>query len=234
MIALTGILIEYAFRRARFHGAALACTIPVTVAAFVLAWVFPRWPGDEALLSMIQSWQSPSLTAVLGTITRLGWYPVSAAVSTVVVMALLWRRLRIDALLFTVAVVSALLTHPLKALIGRPRPDTAIVVPVPHDMGFPSGHAAFAMLLFGMLIWLVWQHVEDRRAKWGLTGALTLLILGVGLSRVYLGVHWPSDVLGGYLFGVSVLALLGLARSYLARREGPASGGDTTFPKVGI
>lgn len=234
VIALTGLLIEYAFRRARFYGAAVVCTIPVAVAAFVLAWAFPRWPGDEALLTMVQSWQSPALTAVLGTLTRLGWYPVSAAVSLVGVVVLLWRGLRLDALLFTVAVASALMTHPLKAAVGRPRPDAAIVEPVPHDMGFPSGHAAFAILLGGMLIWLVWQHVENRRLRWALTAALVLLILGVGLSRVYLGVHWPSDVLGGYLFGAVVLALLTLARTYVARRERRASGGDTTFSKVGI
>ena len=234
MIALTGVLFEYAFRRARFYGVAMVCTMLVAVAAFALAWAFPRWPGDEALLTAIQSWQSPPLTAALGTLTRLGWYPVAAAVSLAVVAVLLWRRLRVDALLFTLAVASALLTHPLKALVSRPRPDMAIVETVPHDMGFPSGHAAFAILLCGALTLLIWQHVEDRWMRWGLTGALTLLVLGVGLSRVYLGVHWPSDVVGGYLFGASVLLPLGLLRSYLLRRLGWPSGEDTTFPKVGI
>ncbi|MDE2842309.1 MAG: phosphatase PAP2 family protein [Chloroflexota bacterium] len=234
MIALIGVLIEYAFRQARFYGAATVCTIPVAVAAFALAWAFPRWPGDEALLTAVQGWQSPPLTAALGTLTRLGWYPVSAAVSLAVVAVLLWRKLRVDALLFALAVASALLTHPLKALVGRPRPEMAIVEPAPHDMGFPSGHAAFAILLCGALIFLTWQHVEDRRLRWGFTAALVLLIVGVGLSRVYLGVHWPSDVVGGYLFGASVLLTLGLLRSYLLRRLGRSSGEDTTFPKVGI
>lgn len=229
MIALTGILFEYAFRQARFYGVAAACTLPVAVVAFVLAWAFPRWPGDEALLATVQSWQSPAITAVLGTLTHLGWYPVSAAVSLTIGIVLLWRKLRVDVVLFAVAVSSALLTHPLKVLVGRPRPDMTIVVPVPHDMGFPSGHAAFAILLGGALIYLAWQHVEGRRVRWGLTGALTLLILGVGLSRVYLGVHWPSDVLGGYLFGASVLVILGLVRSCLARREVRESGDNTTL-----
>ena len=156
--------------------------------------------------------------------TYLGWYPVAAAMSLAAVAALLWRRRVSDSMLLTVAVSLGALTHPLKVLIGRPRPDFAIVESAPHTMGFPSGHAAFAMLLGGALIYLAWQNVADRRRRWALTGALALLILVVGLSRVYLGVHWPSDVLGGYLFGASVLVTLVLLRNCLRhwarRRQG--------------
>ena len=200
--------------------AGVAGALLVTVVVYVLAWVSPKWPGDEAILATVQGWESPLLTAALNTLTYLGWYPVSAAVSAVAVAILLWRRHVADGLLFAVAVSSALLTLPLKEIIGRPRPDFAIVEPAPLSMGFPSGHAAFAMLLGGIVLYLVWQYVEGRWLRWGLGGALALLIFGVGLSRVYLGVHWPSDVIGGYLFGLSVLLVLVAARGYLERLRG--------------
>ena len=231
---MAGNLRNYIALPGVWQAAAIAGVILLTSVAIVLAWAFPIWPGDEALLLTVQSWQSPPLTAALGTLTYLGWYPVAAAVSLSAVLALLWRRHLADALLFAIAVSSAMLTHPLKALVGRPRPDLAIVEPVPLNMAFPSGHAAFAMLLGGVLIYLVWQNVEDRRLRWSLGGALTLLILGVGLSRVYLGVHWPSDVIGGYLLGLSVLLVLAPMKSCVARVRRLKTAQGTIFPKVGI
>ena len=189
----------------------------VTVVACVAAWAVPVWPGDEELLVAVQAWEDPLLTAALGTITYAGWYPVAAALTLASMAPLLWRKRIGDALLLAIAVSSALFTHDLKALVGRPRPDYAIVEQVSQSMGFPSGHAAFAILLGGALIYLVWHGVDNAPLRWAACAALTLLVLAVGISRVYLGVHWPSDVLGGYLFGATVLSLLVLAKDYLER-----------------
>ena len=196
---------------------AVAGTILITVIVYLSAWAVPVWPGDEELLVAVQAWEGPLLTAALGTITYAGWYPVAAALTLVSMAPLLWRRRIGDALLVAIAVSSALFTHGLKALVGRPRPDYAIVEQAPLNMGFPSGHAAFAILLGGALIYLVWQRLDNAPLRWAVCAALALLVLAVGLSRVYLGVHWPSDVLGGYLFGATVLSLLILAKDYLER-----------------
>ncbi len=212
----------------------IAGTVLLTVVAYVLARAFPVWPGDEAVLATVQSWQSPWLTNAFGAITYLGWYPVAGAASFLALLGLLWRRRIGDALLLVAALSSALLTLVLKALIGRPRPDFAIVDPAPQNMGFPSGHATFAVLLAGVLIYLVWQHVENRILRWLLCGGLTFLALAVGVSRVYLGVHWPSDVLGGYLFGAAVLPLLVVLKDRLTLRLWRSREQDTTFPGVGI
>ena len=138
----------------------IAVLAALTAIVAVAAWAVPVWPGDQAILAAVQGWQSPLLTAALGTLTYLGWYPVAALASAVAVVILLWRRWVMDALLFAVAVSSALLTLPLKELIGRPRPDYTIIESAPQSMGFPSGHAAFAILLGGMVIYLVWRGVE--------------------------------------------------------------------------
>ena len=200
---------------------AIPVTIVITVAAFLAAWAVPVWPGDEKLLVSVQSWRTPLITVALGTITYVGWYPVAAALTLVSLAPFLWRKRIGDTLLVVTAASSALATHGLKALVGRPRPDYAIVEQVPQNMGFPSGHAAFAILLGGVMFYLAWQHVEYPPLRWAVCVGLTLLVLAVGLSRVYLGVHWPSDVVGGYLFGATALLLLIVFKDYVGRRLGP-------------
>ncbi len=197
--------------------------------AFVLAWAFPVWPGDECVLVAVQGWRSPALDVVFRALTYLGWYPVAVALTLVAMVLLLAQRRRVDALLLGIIVSSALLTHPLKALLGRPRPDYAIIEPIPHGMGFPSGHATFAILMGGMVIYLAWRYTASTRVRWGMAAGLALLILGVGLSRVYLGVHWPSDVLGGYLFGGTVLLVAVWLRDWVTVRRGQRSGENTTL-----
>ncbi len=179
----------------------------ITVVAFILAWALPVWPGDAAWLAALQDWQNPVLTRIFRTLTYLGWYPVATALTLVVLAGLLWQRRRVDALLLTVVVLFTFTVLALKPIVGRPRPDYAIIEPVPPGLGFPSGHATFAILLGGILIWLTWQYVEEPWVRRGLAALLAVLILGVGISRVYLGVHWPSDVLGGYLYGLTGLLI---------------------------
>ena len=159
---------------------------------------------------------------------------MAVALTLVSMAALLWPRRVADALLLSAAVSSALATLGFKAMVGRPRPDYAIVEPVPQDMGFPSGHSAFAVLLGGVLIYLVWQHVEYPPLRWAVRAILALLVLAVGLSRLYLGVHWPSDVLGGYLFGTTALIVLITLKDCLERRPDPGKPQNSTFPGVGI
>jgi len=96
----------------------------------------------------------------------------------------------------------------LKLLVQRPRPEFLLIGPETAGSSFPSGHALFAALLGGVLVLLVEDWVRPWWLRRALLGAAVLMALVVGASRVYLGAHWPSDVLGGYLAGA--LALVGL------------------------
>ena len=211
----------------------LAGFVAVTVVAFVMAWAFPVWPGDEALLVAVQNWQSPVLDEVSRVLTRL-WYPAALTLSVAVVIGLLLRGLRADALLLAAILLTALPAYGLKAVIGRPRPDYALIATIPDSMGFPSGHAVLALLLGGVLIYLAWQYIGNRRLRWSGCAGLGLLILAVGLSRVYLGLHWPSDVVGGYLYGATALLAAARVRDAVLRWRKGRAGEDTTLPKVGI
>lgn len=99
-----------------------------------------------------------------------------------------------------------LLNQVLKVLIQRPRPEGFRLATV-GGFSFPSGHSMVAMAFFGLLVWFVWRYERDRRMRLGLCAAFLLVIVMVGLSRVYLGVHYASDVVAGFCMSVMWLAI---------------------------
>ena len=115
---------------------------------------------------------------------------------------------------------AAVLDNGLKFSFHRPRPEPFFGV-APHSYSFPSGHALFSVCFYAALAALVVERVSNvwmRVLVWTVAGGIIAL---VGLSRIYLGVHYPSDVLGGYLAGAFWLSMLGAARQHrLTRGEG--------------
>ena len=106
----------------------------------------------------------------------------------------------------------------LKELVARPRPDVQLALVEESGYAFPSGHAVFAAAFFGALMVLLgrWPCLTRRTIlRLALQAALALLIVGVGASRVYLGVHWPSDVIAGFLFGGLYLCVLVVVRGLI-------------------
>ena len=99
---------------------------------------------------------------------------------------------------------STVLNQLLKFAIQRPRPDVSLRLVEIGGFSFPSGHS---MAFFGLFIWLTWRYVRDRRARVGSTAFLCVMIAAVGFSRVYLGVHYASDVLGGFCASLIWLAV---------------------------
>jgi undecaprenyl-diphosphatase len=89
----------------------------------------------------------------------------------------------------------------LKIFFSRPRPDHP-VYEAARGFSFPSGHAMSAMTFYGLIVYLVWKNVENRALRWLLTILLVLFIFLIGLSRVYLRVHYASDVMAGYSLGL--------------------------------
>lgn len=113
-----------------------------------------------------------------------------------------------------------LLNQLLKNIVQRPRPDGFRLVAA-SGYSFPSGHSMVSMAFFGLIIWLVWHQAKDRRARIAICSAFALVIILIGISRIYLGVHYASDVLAG--FCVSLLWLVfytkAVAPLFLAERD---------------
>lgn len=89
----------------------------------------------------------------------------------------------------------------VKTLVGRPRPALIDHIVQVWSASFPSGHAANSAIIYLTVTLLLAQIVEERAVRWYMMGTAILLVFAIGCSRVYLGVHWPSDVLAGWSFG---------------------------------
>lgn len=103
-------------------------------------------------------------------------------------------------------VLVSLLNAALKLLVQRPRPEGFRLAEA-SGYSFPSGHSMVAMAFFGLVIWLIWRYEPDRRRRDLLAAAFGVVILMIGISRIYLGVHYASDVVGGFCVSLIWLAL---------------------------
>jgi membrane-associated phospholipid phosphatase len=118
---------------------------------------------------------------------------------------LLWQRNNWRLLLFLIfySLGVPLLETGAKLAVARPRPYHYFVSgpPLHPSHGFPSGHALAAAAFYGLLLVLLRRRVRSRGWQRVITGGILLLILLIGCSRIYIGAHWPSDVLGGFALG---------------------------------
>ncbi|WP_415953002.1 phosphatase PAP2 family protein [Streptomyces sp. KLOTTS4A1] len=187
----------------------------------VLAWP-PLVAFDARLARTAHGW-----ALGLDAVTRLNrvlsdwvWDPWTMRALATVACVWLWRQgARLPALLLAVScVVGTLVQQAMKALVDKDRPRWQHPVDSADSAAFPSGHAMTATVVCGLLLWLL-RRQGLAGAPWtaALSAAL-VSVLGVGVTRVWLGVHWPSDVLGGWLFGGLTVALaVGAYRHRAAR-----------------
>jgi len=157
---------------------------------------------DTQITEFILSFRTPALTEFFIWITHIGdvyGYLVIGGififVSAVVFKS--WKYIAQIGIVLVLAMVSNLI---LKRFIDRARPDIEHLVAV-ETLSYPSGHAMGAMAFYGFLIYLLYRFKMNRVLKGAAIVFLVLLILGIGISRVYLGVHFPSDIAGGYIAG---------------------------------
>ena len=111
--------------------------------------------------------------------------------------------------------LSALLNITLKQILQRPRPIEYRVI---DESGYslPSGHSMVSMAFYGYLIYFIYKHIENKYIKWSLIILLSILIISIGISRIYLGVHYTSDVIAGFLIALSYLIIyINVAKTYI-------------------
>ena len=144
----------------------------------------------------------PWVRAAMVDITALGGVTVLTVVTVIAVCFLALKRLWLTALLVTGGTVSgAIAVSVAKGIVARPRPDIVDHLVTVSSASFPSGHATSSAIVYLTLAALVMQIVRGRVVRGYIIGAAGLLVGAIGCSRVYLGVHWPSDVLTGWSFG---------------------------------
>ena len=163
-------------------------------------WEKESFQFDTALLLRLHQWANPGLDSLMLNITRLGNPEVVIMVVAISFGWLLWQQQRLEAGILTIACVGTLvLNQGMKLAFARPRP--ILWPPLIHEAsyGFPSGHAMGSLVLYGFLAYVLADRYP-RQAR-SIYGIAVGLIAWIGWSRLYLGVHYPTDVLAGYAVG---------------------------------
>ncbi|MFJ7264554.1 phosphatase PAP2 family protein [Streptomyces globosus] len=190
----------------------------------------PLLSGDGAVAVRLHAYavRNPEATAVVRVLSDVVWDPWMMRALAVAACVWLWRRGRGELALRVAAatVAAALVNQGMKSLVGRERPQWADPVDSASYAAYPSGHAATAAAVCLVLLWLLLRRVP-RAPAWSVAAAAVLAavsVLGVGFTRVFLGVHWASDVLAGWVLGAG-LAALAITVPLGVRRTGPAEAG---------
>jgi membrane-associated phospholipid phosphatase len=181
------------------------------------AWVFGLTAeelaeGDTEVDMRFADWlhehASRGWTEFFEFVTFLGNVPTLAAV-TFVAAIVLWRKQQTAELqlLLLAAVGTQILTFGLKLGFERERPFFSDPLATESTYSFPSGHASVSLAVYGTLGYIVARHAATRRAQLAALGAAALLVLLIGFSRLYLGVHFLSDVIAGFSLGLAWVAL---------------------------
>ena len=182
-------------------------------------------PFDRSILYFMYHHRAHWLTQAAKVLARMGSPPVIAGVALVsAVTGIFWRKVRGAAWTMPIAIIGAgIIIQAVKLFIKRPRP--SFFAPLLHESGFsfPSGHSLIAMVVYGLLGYFVLHLVHGFAAKLAVRILTVLLVVSIGVSRVYVGVHYPTDVLAGWIAGVPWLITCLALHEVLARRW-PSSG----------
>ena len=177
---------------------------------------------DTIMFALADQVSSPAMTRFMRYVSLLGSDEYLMVVPAIVVLifafyrGLRWHSLRV----LLISFISSILNQLLKLYYERPRPSFAMFDAT--GLSFPSGHAMIGGVFHGLLIYIVWITVKTRKWRWLLAGLLTLIVLLVGFSRIYLKVHYATDVVAGYAMGIvwllMSLYLLALIEQYYTNR----------------
>lgn len=192
------------------YGLAGLLTLCVIVASIVLTFQLSVEAAEEETVSgdvLVSTWvQRATIPGIDYLVEFLNWVgrPIPLALLTgLVAIGLMSRRRYAEAILILPATGTHAVNAILKNVIQSPRPGNEHVTI--HDQaagfGFPSGHTMAVVVFCGVVAYLAWRLIERRRYQYAVHACVALAVIGIGFSRIYSGAHWPSDVLGGYLWG---------------------------------
>ena len=170
--------------------------------------------GDIIGYKMVSAFLiSDFATPIAKFITNLGG--AIFLIGLTALLIILIKNKKIGLSIFTNLVIVTGLNQLLKRILQRPRP-TEFRIVEETGYSFPSGHSMVSMAFYGYLIYLIYKYVKNKFVKWSSIVLLSILICYIGISRIYLGVHYTSDVLGGFLISISYLIIyISVVNKYL-------------------
>ncbi len=182
--------------------------VAAVIGLLLLLWIamlLVGGPGSGGDAALLDAFNQPVLFPAARLLTRVGDWSILLPLTLVATALLAWRRsIRKAACLLAIALSGRFLVELQKYEFNRARPDAHGHVVATHNMAFPSGHSAYSMMFWLGLALLAFEGEARRRAVL----FAVLLAFAIGLTRPILGVHWPSDVVGGWSFGAAWALLL--------------------------
>jgi undecaprenyl-diphosphatase len=179
----------------------LACALALSVAAHL----FAVFPFDLKISHELQEEKNPVFACSMKVVSAIGDTLPGMVMVGAAFLVYFFRGQWLEAVFIIVTLSNFVLTSLIKVLVNRPRPP--FFLPGPADAflsvnqySFPSGHVLFFVVFFGFIAYLAWLH-QTGRVRMLVIASCGVLILLIGLSRIYVGAHWASDVLGSYIIG---------------------------------
>ena len=172
---------------------------------------------DTNTYSVVSKYISNDFTGFVIFVTKFGSRLYLIVISLIILLFIKKKKYGFS-ILFN-WFLSTLITNLLKIIIKRPRP---IGINLISEGGYslPSGHSMISMVFYGYLTYLIHKNIKNKTIKYFLIFILSILIISIGLSRIYLGVHYTSDVLAGFLVGLSYLIIyVSLVNQFIEKRK---------------
>ena len=218
----------------------LGAFLVAAAALFIFGWLAEEMlEGDTQrfdtfVRAAIHQHSTPGLTRLMMGFSFLGSVATVSVLCLVILSAFLYfRQARLAAVLGITMIGMAALDFLLKLAFHRPRP-VAFFGSAPSSYSFPSGHAFGALCFYGVLAAISAARAPGKAAKSFIWTGAVLLIGMIGLSRIYLGVHYPSDVIAGYCAGAVWATAVGLLDKILTGRRKEMDEGKTSSNRAGI
>ena len=145
-------------------------------------------------------------TNITPIIKYITWFGSATCLILITLLSFILKNKKISICILSNLTIITMLNQIFKFIFVRPRP-TEFRIITETGYSFPSGHSMTSMAFYGFIIYLIYNKVKNKYIKWLLIIFLSLLIISIGISRIYLGVHYTSDVLGGFLISISYLIL---------------------------
>lgn len=183
-------------------------TYSIIIVCLIMFWMIfnsvlknGTWIFDEPINSFIHTFVNPILTFICKVLAKIGGRGGTAilTIALAVISAVKFKNKKMAIIIVLNIFLIGLFNHLIKEYVQRPRPDYRMMDVAGYS--FPSGHSMISMAEWGLLIYFAYKYIKNNKIKWCSIVLMSLIILAMGASRIYLGVHYPSDVLAGFLLG---------------------------------
>ncbi|ARJ38852.1 hypothetical protein SporoP8_08215 [Sporosarcina ureae] len=174
---------------------------------------------DEPIIEFVQSAEAPGLTSIMKLFTTIGSTTSVTLLGILTLGVLLWKKYRAQAVLFTIVLIgTGILNQVLKLIFKRARPDFNRLIDI-GGYSFPSGHTMMAFSLYTVLAYIIWRNLKTTGSRIAIVIVAIFMIVMIAVSRIYLGVHFPSDIVGGILASsVWLFASIAMYQRFLRKK----------------